>query len=73
MICLNRSQCDIVLVDIDECSSFPCMNEGTCIDAVNSYTCACVDGMPIYTGTQCEIGESFVWSNVYKHLKIMGR
>ena len=51
---------DIVLVDINECSSNPCMNEGTCIDAVNSYTCACVDGMPGYTGTHCEIGESFV-------------
>ena len=46
---------DIVLVDINECSSSPCMNGATCTDAVNSYTCACVAG---YTGTHCETGES---------------
>ena len=39
------------LPDIDECSSSPCQNGGTCTDAVNSYTCACVDG---YNGDDCE-------------------
>ena len=49
------SKRDSVLVDINECSSSPCMNGATCTDAVNSYTCACVAG---YTGTHCETGES---------------
>ena len=49
------SKCHFVLVDIHECSSSPCMNGATCIDAVNSYTCACVAG---YTGTHCDTGES---------------
>ncbi len=46
---------DIILVDINECSSSPCVNGATCTDAVNSYTCACVAG---YTGPHCETGES---------------
>ena len=54
---------DIVLVDINECSSSPCMNGATCNDAVNSYTCACVAG---YTETHCETGESLGLSKLYK-------
>ena len=57
------SQCDSVLVDINECSSDPCMNGATCTDVVNSYTCTCAASMPAYSGTHCEIGGSFVWSN----------
>ena len=48
---------DIVLVDINECSSNPCMNGATCTDAVNAYTCGCVAG---YTGSHCETGRSLV-------------
>ena len=44
------------LPDIDECASSPCQNGGTCTDAVNSYTCACVDG---YNGDDCETGMCF--------------
>ena len=29
---------------MDDCSSQPCHNEGTCIDSVNIDTCICVDG-----------------------------
>ena len=41
-------------VDIDECSSAPCLNNGNCIDDVNGYTCNCKAG---YTGNHCEISE----------------
>ena len=58
MICARLLQCDILLIDIDECSSNPCMNGATCTDAVNSYTCACVAG---YTGTHCETGEDLLF------------
>ena len=34
--------------DIDECSSNPCQNGGTCEDS-----CSCTDG---YTGMNCPIG-----------------
>ena len=37
--------------NIDECSSGPCLNGGTCQDGVNAYTCDCDAG---YDGTQCE-------------------
>ncbi len=44
---------DLTFLDINECASTPCENGGTCTDAVNSYTCACVDG---YSGLQCATG-----------------
>ena len=40
----------MLISDIDDCSSDPCQNGGTCTDGVNSYTCACVDG---YGGKDC--------------------
>ena len=40
--------------DIDECASSPCQNGGTCIDALNAYTCNCIPG---YEGDNCEIGK----------------
>ena len=61
----SLSKCDIVLVDINECSSSPCDNGATCSDAIDGYTCACVAG---YTGTHCEIGESRGLSNTYKQI-----
>ena len=45
------------LADIDDCASHPCENGATCIDAVNDYTCNCVDG---YTGRNCSIGKNRV-------------
>ena len=42
-----------LLVDIDECSSDPCINGGSCSDEVNAHSCDCVAG---YTGEDCEIG-----------------
>ncbi|MCJ8729669.1 hypothetical protein PDJAM_G00109160 [Pangasius djambal] len=38
-------------IDIDECSSYPCQNGGTCTDGVNSFTCHCPPG---FTGSLCE-------------------
>ena len=45
--------CSYVL-DINECESRPCMNNGTCIDGLNNYNCQCEAG---YTGLNCEIGK----------------
>ena len=42
------------LSEIDECSSSPCQNGGTCSDAFNSYTCSCPAG---YNGLTCENGQ----------------
>uniref|UniRef100_A0A8C7IIV5 Sushi, von Willebrand factor type A, EGF and pentraxin domain-containing protein 1 n=1 Tax=Oncorhynchus kisutch TaxID=8019 RepID=A0A8C7IIV5_ONCKI len=38
--------------EVNECSSFPCLNEGVCVDEINQYTCSCADG---FTGSHCEL------------------
>ena len=46
-----------VFLDINECSSNPCLNGGTCIDGVNKFHCNC----PTYlNGITCEIIGLFV-------------
>lgn len=43
--------------DINECSSNPCLNGGTCTDQINRYICAC----PVWTeGVSCETGKYLV-------------
>lgn len=42
-------------IDIDECSSSPCQNDGTCRDHLNGYSCFCRTG---FTGRNCESGLS---------------
>jgi len=39
-------------VDIDECSSSPCLNNGTCVDGRNMFSCECTF---LYEGRICEI------------------
>ena len=33
-------------VNIDECASSPCLNGGTCMDAVGEFVCSCTEGRP---------------------------
>ena len=51
--------------DIDECSSNPCQNLGTCNGGVNMYTCTCAAG---YTGDNCETGERNTNATVFRWL-----
>jgi len=50
----NHKSCDPNYSDIDECSSNPCVNGGTCTDQVNGYTCACTAG---WQGADCDKGK----------------
>lgn len=57
---INASTCSpthnylSLVSDIDECSSWPCQNGGSCLDVVDFFRCTCVAG---YTGVQCESGK----------------
>ncbi|KAI8739247.1 fibropellin-1 [Biomphalaria glabrata] len=39
-------------IDIDECSSSPCLNGGACTNLPGNYSCTCYNG---YSGPRCEI------------------
>ncbi len=41
-------------LDVNECSSGPCKNGGTCNNLVNKYTCSCAPG---FTGIRCQTGK----------------
>ena len=49
----NMADLFVLYIDINDCIDGACLNEGTCIDGVNEYTCNC---MPGYTGSNCQIG-----------------
>ncbi|KAL9970534.1 hypothetical protein ACROYT_G022927 [Oculina patagonica] len=43
----------VSVVDIDECSSSPCLNDGSCVDDVNTFRCNCTS---LYIkGLRCQI------------------
>jgi hypothetical protein len=42
------------IIDIDDCSTGPCLNGATCNDGIDGYTCTCAPG---YTGYHCGIGQ----------------
>ena len=47
--------------DINECSSNPCLNGGTCIDQVNGYLCNCRTD---FTGVYCA-GKYFIQDGMF--------
>ena len=51
--------------DINECSSYPCVNGGTCLDQVNEYVCNCIPG---YVGVNCQTGKYFIFFQMYAQL-----
>jgi len=54
MIPGSLTQYALLSLDVDECSSNPCMNGGSCQDDVDGYSCACIAG---YSGVHCETGK----------------
>ena len=48
------------ILDIDECASQPCQNNGKCTDGINGYSCTCEPG---YTDAHCETGRKEYNSN----------
>ena len=42
------------IIDIKECESEPCQNNGVCNEAINSFECQCAVG---FIGEKCETSE----------------
>jgi len=47
--------------EIDNCENITCMNGGSCLDGIGSFTCVCADG---WEGKFCEQG-MLAFVNVY--------
>jgi cubilin len=43
------------LLELDECASHPCANNGTCTDLENGFLCHC---LPEWNGTLCTEAKS---------------
>ncbi|XP_060590632.1 fibropellin-1-like, partial [Ruditapes philippinarum] len=46
--------------DINDCYNNSCLNDGTCIDGVNNYTCICPEG---FSGRNCETDINDCYNN----------
>ena len=54
--------------DINDCTSNPCRNGGTCIDGINnSYACTCLPG---WTGLTCETSKAGLILNFLDHSSV---
>ncbi|MBE7326251.1 calcium-binding EGF-like domain-containing protein, partial [Nocardioides sp. Y6] len=53
-------------IDIDECSSTPCLNGAKCIDRPNGYECECAEG----TITVKRLFVFYCWVNILSNFNM---
>uniref|UniRef100_A0A2K6F420 Sushi, nidogen and EGF-like domain-containing protein 1 n=1 Tax=Propithecus coquereli TaxID=379532 RepID=A0A2K6F420_PROCO len=51
--CRSEPSAPLLPPEVDECSSGPCLNGGSCVDLVGNYTCVCAEP---FEGPRCETG-----------------
>ena len=57
-------------IDIDECSTNKCLNNGTCVDGIDSFSCRCEPG---YVGPICAfVALSLVINCLYSDTALLG-
>ena len=50
----------IIDLDSDDCTPNLCLNGGTCVDGLQSFTCLCPSG---FYGNLCESSKSYIWNH----------
>ncbi len=50
---IDNSNCTMfsLYTDVNDCANNPCLNNGLCVDGINTFTCTCATG---FTGTICQ-------------------
>ena len=56
--------CSVNVIDINECDSDPCQNNGKCKNTLGSYYCVCPHG---FLGTNCGSGNSTIVHAMYAY------
>ncbi len=57
----------ILFLELDECLSYPCANNGTCTDLENGFLCHC---LPEWNGTLCTEAKSRFSLAFYEKIKV---
>ena len=55
---LAKLLCYAIFTDVDECSTSPCLNNGTCTNMEGDFNCSCTAG---WTGDLCQTGRLYIW------------
>ena len=57
----------IIFVDVDECLTSPCSNNGACINLNGSFNCTCIPG---WSGDHCQTGNPYLPIGQVKQLEL---
>ena len=60
--------CSVNLIDINECDSNPCQNNGECKNTLGSYYCVCPRG---FLGINCGSGNSTIVHVIFKTYHVL--
>jgi hypothetical protein len=58
--CTNGAYVTVAATSIDNCVGHGCLNGGTCVDGLNTYTCNCAAG---FNGTKCANANCTGWTD----------
>jgi len=67
---IERCPRNMLVADVDECLSSPCLRNAPCVDEYNRFKCLCPQHHQpgkFYVGQRCELGTSHMVSVIFRH------